>query len=288
MSAAKHTEGEWSVLEHGGEVFILADAVLFDHGAFSYASSNHMAFRLVSIPFFGGLMGNHRDAGPWAQSQTKKSALTLNTASWTRGSGKINTDASKDAWYYGKTLLPSTDPNTIYYRYTVVLKVVMPNVRKADNSPYYVDLWFNGGRGDGILDAVNNKFDLYDDAAPIAWNGFWGYNGNPFLDAFHARVMTDGGTYHLSIPVSNIGLGTQITNQSNVAVPYPVSYLYQGVVVRWNRMDKEAGAPGGADPTSVEIERMEWDYLTPNSGVNPTWAFPPDYEQFTYAVWYQF
>ncbi|HLJ74664.1 MAG TPA: hypothetical protein VKU62_08775 [Thermoanaerobaculia bacterium] len=216
--------------------------------------------------FQGGILSHYSDQGPWAQSQQKKSALALNgTTTLT------TTTATTDAWYDGKGLLPSANVNTIYFRYCPYIKIVTPNVRKPNGMPYWADVEIRQWRSEGTLDAPNNKMNL---CTPFPLCS----QGGPKI-----RVMTDGGTYIAPLPISNT-VPYVVTRCDTTTHNGAAFYYDQDVVIRWTSFAAESGCPAVNTQFAVSVDRIEWDFLTPNGGQNPI-SSALSAQMFTYVTY---
>lgn len=189
-------------------------------------------FSILAYTFEGGTYGRYTVEGPWTRSSEAKSSLTPGTRSG------VTTDGVNHAWYHVQNDAGlESAANDHYLRIVPWLKVVMPNLRKANGRPYYVDLLFTVWLGTGVPNTVDNRLDLTSAFAPGT-----GYN---------ARVYTDGRTHRFPIVRSMISLSGSILSNSDI-------------LVNWHGTSIEGA---GAAPTSVEIEKIEWDYIW-----NPTIA----------------
>lgn len=188
-----------------------------------------------AVMFYGGTLGRYRVDGPWSASNQAKSQLTLNS---NHASGTTN---SNDAWYYGADEMPVQDTSTYYYRMCCWINVEMPTETKANGRPYAVDLTFYLHYGH----ATQGGSDIT--------------MGSSFETRPHKfRAMTDGRTYLFPIWFHGSAQLVTVSGTPKALTRWDV----QNIKVDWTASQPESGAPGGCDPTFVEIDNITWDYVT--------------------------
>jgi len=229
----------------------------------------------------GGLDDRYIDSGPWARSQSKKSALALkdNVNDLTYdGANHLTPDPATDAWYHGKGLVADTDANSIYFRTTIWISIAVPLATRADGSPYFVDLSFVTWRAEGTQDAGNNWMNLFSNVGEQ--NGKGGYSGGFVGPMF--RIPCDGATHVLPVPLSNEAGSTHRIGQGATLFT-PDQYKDQCYIVRWVGLRREPGAPSTIVPV-VEIAKIEMDFFKKN-GANTPAVIVTEGNRFTYVTY---
>jgi hypothetical protein len=191
--------------------------------------------------FFGGSLSRYTVNGPWSQSNQAKSHLTLSANhGFTPGSGYITETA--DGWYYGADDMPSQVSSTYYYRMCTWIAVQMPTATKSNGRPYFADLTFYLMYG--TMTQNSTDVTIY----------------NAFETRAHVmRAYSDGRTY--LFPMWYTGVAALVSQPGGSTI-FLTRYEAQNIKVDWTGLNVETGAGTSANPVSVDIDHIDFDYIT--------------------------
>lgn len=185
----------------------------------------------------GGNLGHYYEEGPWSSSASANSTITQNASN-------TGTTLASDGWFYATDQLPFLATSTIYFRTVVWLAVFTPTAKRTNGSYYYAHLRLQVRVGKASKNFGTNRMD---------------FTAAHACRTYRARVLMDGTTHYVPFWFGNLNhfLGAERL----------YDYRCQNIKVDWFDTEYEY-APAGLI-TGVQIERIEWDYVTP-SGVSPT------------------